>query len=389
MEKLTMQIYEKPVWGLMHEMVDDMGLSRRDRLKKQEAKDWFKKNYPKINESTVAAHLIRMSTNAPSRVHYHAKPEQDDLFFQIDGSTFRLYDPDTDPPPIYERDQQKDISLSEKIRSLVKDYEHTQESKLNSAQQRIRELETELSLLESELEEGDALLEIIGDQKLKDRLEKLGSAPSDTIIREAGVILEDRLRIISGIRRNLHGAKLIDAIFNPDDGVLVFSDHPGEQEGVRMLYRGAMQFIRNPPMHKLMDYSDRALTLFIRMIDSLLQLLTELDHRYRGEVTVSDVRQMLRRRKIPRGQMDLYRELYKHKGEWVSADTLSKDIGRTKSQLAGVLGALGRRINNTEGLEGKGGIKVVFDVKKEGEEWCYRMNKLLIDALKQESVLNT
>ena len=382
-----MQIYDKPVWGLMHDMVGDINLSKGEKLKKQEVINWFNENYPKINESTVTAHLIRLSTNAPSRVHYNAKPDQDDLFFQIDGSTFRLFDPDNDPPPIYEHDEQSDQSLSDKIHSLVKDYENSQEAKLVSAEQRIKNLEQELSLLESELEEGDALLEIIGDQKLKDRLDKLGSAPSDTIIREAGVILEDRLRIVSGIKRNLHGTSLIDAIFNPSDGVLVFSEHPGEQEGVRMLFRGAMQFIRNPPMHKLMDYSDRALILFIRLIDSLLQLLTELDHRYRGDVTVSDIRRLLTRRNVPRGQKDLYRELLKNKNDWMSGDRLAQNIGRTKHQFSGILGALGNRINNTEGLEGKGGIKVVLDVKKEGDEWCYRMKKILIEALKEEEII--
>ena len=37
---------------------------------KQQAIDWFAKNYPKIKTGTVTAHLIRLSTNAPSRTHY-------------------------------------------------------------------------------------------------------------------------------------------------------------------------------------------------------------------------------------------------------------------------------------------------------------------------------
>jgi hypothetical protein len=57
-------------------------------------------HYPKIKEGTVAAHLIRLSTNAPSRLHYYAKPGEDDVFFQLDGSHFRLYDQSTDSPPI-------------------------------------------------------------------------------------------------------------------------------------------------------------------------------------------------------------------------------------------------------------------------------------------------
>jgi len=94
-------IYDKPVWRLMWEMVEDMGLEKGEVISKGQVLAWFAERYPKIKKSTIMAHLIRMSTNAPSRVHYHGKPGDDDLFFQIDGSHFRLYDPETDPPPIH------------------------------------------------------------------------------------------------------------------------------------------------------------------------------------------------------------------------------------------------------------------------------------------------
>ena len=43
-----------------------------------------------------------MSTNAPSRIHYSVSPAgDDDLFYQIDGSHFRLYEKGNDPLPIY------------------------------------------------------------------------------------------------------------------------------------------------------------------------------------------------------------------------------------------------------------------------------------------------
>ncbi|MCC7164628.1 MAG: DUF91 domain-containing protein [Anaerolineae bacterium] len=96
-----MPIYDKPVWLLMRDMVTALGLQKGQILTRQEVLAWFKTKYPKIKAGTVNAHLSRMSTNAPTRVHYSAKKE-DDLFFQIDGSHFRLYDPATDPPPIYE-----------------------------------------------------------------------------------------------------------------------------------------------------------------------------------------------------------------------------------------------------------------------------------------------
>jgi hypothetical protein len=39
---------------------------------------------------------------APSRFHYNANPNgDDDVFYQLDGSHFRLYEPGNDPSPIY------------------------------------------------------------------------------------------------------------------------------------------------------------------------------------------------------------------------------------------------------------------------------------------------
>ena len=95
-----MPIYEKPVRLLMRDMVNELGVAKGQILAKEQVLSWFSKRYPKIKEGTISAHLIRLSTNASSRVHYSAKPGEDDLFFQLDGSHFRLYDPATDPPPV-------------------------------------------------------------------------------------------------------------------------------------------------------------------------------------------------------------------------------------------------------------------------------------------------
>ena len=97
-----MPIYDKPVWGLMREMVADIHLKKGETITKGRVIAWFSSKYPKIKSGTIHAHLIRMSTNAPSRVHFHVKPGSDDLFFQLDGTRFRLYEPDRDPPPIRE-----------------------------------------------------------------------------------------------------------------------------------------------------------------------------------------------------------------------------------------------------------------------------------------------
>ena len=99
-----MAIYEKPVRLLMKDMVQSQNIIEGQIITKKQVLAWFDNNYPKIRSSTVTAHLIRMSTNATSRVHYQVNPNgDDDLFYQIDGKRFRLYNPQSDPSPIYEK----------------------------------------------------------------------------------------------------------------------------------------------------------------------------------------------------------------------------------------------------------------------------------------------
>lgn len=96
-----MAIYSKPVRFLMKDMAGAFELQPGQSFTKQQAIDWFAQNYPKIKIGTISAHLIRLSTNARTRLHYNAKQNEDDVFFKIDGSHFRLYDSSTDPTPIH------------------------------------------------------------------------------------------------------------------------------------------------------------------------------------------------------------------------------------------------------------------------------------------------
>lgn len=95
-----MAIYDKPVRILMKDMGDAFELQPGQSFSKQQTIDWFAQHYPKIKNGTIIAHLCRLSTNAPSRTYYNAKVDEDDVFYQIDGSHFRLYDPANDPAPI-------------------------------------------------------------------------------------------------------------------------------------------------------------------------------------------------------------------------------------------------------------------------------------------------
>jgi hypothetical protein len=86
-------------------LVERKPLAEGGHFTRKEILNWFQKKYPKIKQATVNAHLILLSTNAPSRVHYNVRPNgADDLLFQTDRSNFRLYVKGSDPPPIYKQD---------------------------------------------------------------------------------------------------------------------------------------------------------------------------------------------------------------------------------------------------------------------------------------------
>ena len=96
-------MYDKPVRILMQEMIPALGISPGDTFTREQTVQWFAENYPKIKQGTIAAHLIRLSTNVPTRLQYSVRSDgSDDHFFKIDSSTFRLYEPGRDPTPISE-----------------------------------------------------------------------------------------------------------------------------------------------------------------------------------------------------------------------------------------------------------------------------------------------
>ncbi len=112
---MTTTIYEKPVRFLMQDMVRDFNLQLGQVFDRQRAIDWFAQNYPKIKKGTINAHLIRLSINSPSRLHYKAKVGEDDCFFQLDGNRFRLYDVNQDPAPIHDANHRSVIQLEESL----------------------------------------------------------------------------------------------------------------------------------------------------------------------------------------------------------------------------------------------------------------------------------
>jgi hypothetical protein len=68
-------------------------------FKRQELYDWFKIKYPERKRGNLFMQLTKLTVNAPSRKYSNPHTDgSDDLLYQIDTETFRLYDKKTDNP---------------------------------------------------------------------------------------------------------------------------------------------------------------------------------------------------------------------------------------------------------------------------------------------------
>lgn len=97
-----MPIYDKPTKTLMLEFAKER-LTPQKIFDKKEAVDWFASRYPEIRPTTVQMHVEGMAVNSTVRKHHPAiKPGSGhDLFYKIAPGRFRLWNKETDPPPIY------------------------------------------------------------------------------------------------------------------------------------------------------------------------------------------------------------------------------------------------------------------------------------------------
>jgi hypothetical protein len=142
-------------------------------------------------------------------------------------------------------------------------------------------------------------------------------------------------------------------------------------------------------MHNLIEYQASMAQILLRLIDSLLKLLAEVQPSEHREATLQDVRKMLTRRPIPGAQKLLYQALHQAGEQGLTSSQVAAALNRTRPQLAGVLGALGLRINGTEGLENKGGVEIIFDISSRlsSGDYLYRMRPILRKALEIERLL--
>lgn len=163
-----MPIYDKSTRELFSDFIETFTIPKqhgffqtRKEIKegghftRQEVISWFNTTFPKIKKGTINAHLILFSTNAKSRIHHNARPNRGiDLFFQLDGSKFRLYDKNKDPQPIYKEaienvdgDKRSEEEDEEPIESKEFAYEKDLRNYLSK---NLNEVENGLKLFEDE-----------------------------------------------------------------------------------------------------------------------------------------------------------------------------------------------------------------------------------------------
>jgi len=95
------QIYEKPVTELLKDFVNTW-LENNGIFTKKDIVNWFNKKYPKILDTTIAAHIILFSTNDKNRIHYNRHSNgKCDVIYRINEHTYRKYNEINDPAPIY------------------------------------------------------------------------------------------------------------------------------------------------------------------------------------------------------------------------------------------------------------------------------------------------
>ena len=99
-----MAIYKKTTKELMPEWIHS-NLEPGKEVQTSQVVDWFAANYPKIKSNTVSMHVEGFATNnARHRSHHDHIREGTgwDLLYKVASRRFRLWDPSTDPAPMYD-----------------------------------------------------------------------------------------------------------------------------------------------------------------------------------------------------------------------------------------------------------------------------------------------
>jgi hypothetical protein len=154
------------------------------------------------------------------------------------------------------------------------------------------------------------------------------------------------------------------------------------------------RFIGNEAVHQLNTPSIDQLRSAIEVMEDLLNFLYDLDYKASNisrktgldsgnspkiKPSIEVIKRVLERNpKIAPRLITLFKILYQAGNKGLKYRNIASHNELSIAQLNGVLGALGRRINNTPGVDGKPGIWYFFDIVYEDDAnpdtwgWCMR-----------------
>lgn len=203
-----MSIYQKSVKMLFKDLIQDLKIEKGQMIERQRIYAWFNQKYPLIKQGTISAHLILFSINAPSRIHHpiDSSGGKDDLFYQLDSRRFRLYDPTSDPPPIYPKTFYEETATQvEEIQDEETEFAYERDLQ-NFLAKNLNLIEAGLSLYKEEgitgleFPVGGRAIDILAVDKLKNFvvIELKVSRGYDKVVGQI-------LRYIAWVRKNLAG----------------------------------------------------------------------------------------------------------------------------------------------------------------------------------------
>jgi hypothetical protein len=121
------------------------------------------------------------------------------------------------------------------------------------------------------------------DTELKQRcLPILGAGSTDpklwdSVVRTAGVILEERLHDVGGIADNNRiGRDLVNDVFGAKGTLATKIPNDSERQGYRDIYAGIVGVFRNPYAHRLVDPTPEDGGAFVVFVNLLLKMLEDL-----------------------------------------------------------------------------------------------------------------
>lgn len=235
-----------------------------------------------ITEADIAVQITKELNITPDFVHseqFHASRERGIILAamqELDKAGYVVLSASSGPWRIHPTRQGRNYVVKwhqEWERKNNPEIAGIQQPRLRDAQ----EAWIEVAKLRRELQIAKKTLpSLIADDELRQRCGDLLSAEGhyDRVIREACVILENRVRAAINANKDVIGTALMENAFGPKNKLLIFSTLDQEQVGVMQIYRGVMAFFRNSAGHHIIDdYSQDDALRFVAWIDLLLAML--------------------------------------------------------------------------------------------------------------------